>query len=125
MALAIAAFVADGQVVGMAVAAFAASLNMFQRGGFRRDMLTAHPSGHHAMQLTSHGFVHFDAKVLQSGHDRIFLQNTCFFFRQIPALVLWDATRSMLQPSGMRRLFSTSKFFVKATLKSSCTCRPS
>ena len=51
MALAVADFMADGQVFGMAVAAVAQGLNVFQRRRLGRDMLAAHPAWHHAMQL--------------------------------------------------------------------------
>ena len=72
MSLTIAAFVADGQVVSMAVTAFAARLDMLQRGGFRHDMLTANPARHDTMQLTGDGLVHLDAKVLQTAHEMDF-----------------------------------------------------
>ena len=74
MALAVADFMADGQVLGMAVAAIAQRLDVLQRGGFWRDMLPADPARHDAMQLARHGSVHLDAKVLQTAHCRIFPQ---------------------------------------------------
>ena len=73
MALAVAAFVADGKIFSMAVAAFAQCLNVLQRGGIRADMLAAHPAGHYAMQLSGDGFVHLDAEVLQTARPAILL----------------------------------------------------
>jgi hypothetical protein len=78
MALAIADFMADGQILGMAVAAVAQRLDVLQRGGLWRDMLAADPARHDAMQLARHGFVHLDAEVSQTAHAGIFLQNTRF-----------------------------------------------
>jgi hypothetical protein len=68
MALAVADFMADGQVLGVAVAAFAQGLDVLQRGGLWRDMLSADPAGHDAMQLACHGSVHLDAEVSQTAH---------------------------------------------------------
>ena len=78
MALAVADFMADGQVFGMAVAAVAQGLNVFQRRRLGRDVLAAHPARHHAMQLAGHGAVHLDAKVLQTAHAGIFIQKNEF-----------------------------------------------
>ena len=78
MALAVADFMADGKVVGVAVAAVAQRLNVLQRGGFRRDMLPTDPTGHDAMQLAGDGSVHLDAKVSQTAHAEIFIQNRHF-----------------------------------------------
>lgn len=78
MALAVAHFMADGQVFGMAVAAVAQGLNVFQRRRFGRDMLATHPARHHAMQLAGDGTVHLDAKVLQTAHAGIFMQKNEF-----------------------------------------------
>ena len=75
MALAVADFMADGQIVGMAVAAFAAGLDMLQRRRFGRDMLAAHPARHDAVKLPRHGFVDLDPKVAQTAHALIFVQN--------------------------------------------------
>ena len=78
MALAVAHLVADGQVLGMAVAAVALGLNVFQRRGLGRDMLAANPARHHAVQLAGDGAVHLDAKVLQTAHAGIFMQKNEF-----------------------------------------------
>ena len=75
MTLAVADFMANGQIVGMAVAAFAAGLNMLERRSFRRDMLAAHPARHDAVKLPRHGFIHLDSKVAQTAHALIFVQN--------------------------------------------------
>ena len=74
MALAVADFVADGQVVRMAVAAIAPRLDVFQRRGFGRDMFAADPAGHNAMKLAGDGSVHLDPEVLQTAHAGIFIQ---------------------------------------------------
>lgn len=75
MALAIADFMADGQIVCMAVAAFAQGLDVFQRRRLGRDMFAADPARHHAMELTRHCFIHLDPKVSQTAHGGIFMQN--------------------------------------------------
>ena len=75
MTPAIADFVADGQVVGVAVAAFAAGLNMLQRRRPGRDMFAANPARHDAVQLPRNGFIHLDSKVAQAAHAGIFVQN--------------------------------------------------
>ena len=68
----------DGQVFGMAVAAVAQGLNVFQRRRLGRDMLAAYPARHHAMQLAGDGAVHLDAKVLQTAHGCIFIQKNIY-----------------------------------------------
>ena len=75
MTLAVADFMADRQVVGMAVAAFAAGLDMLERRRFRRDMFAANPARHDPVQLPRHGFIHLDSKVAQTAHALIFVQN--------------------------------------------------
>ena len=75
MTLAVADFMADGQIVGVAVAAFAAGLNMLQRRCLGRDMFAAHPARHDAVKLPRHGFIHLDSKVAQTAHALIFVQN--------------------------------------------------
>ena len=74
MALVIAQLVADGQVFGMAVTAFAFGFDVLQRRCFRQHMLTTHPAGHHAVQLPCHGFVHFFSGLIQSAHAVAFLK---------------------------------------------------
>ena len=75
MALAIADFMADGQVFGVAVAAVAQRLDMLQRGRLGRDMFAADPAGHDAMKLAGDGSVHFDSEVAQTAHADIFVPN--------------------------------------------------
>ena len=84
MALAVAHFMADGQVLGMAVATVAQRLDVFQRRRLGRDMLAAYPTRHHAMQLAGDGAVHLDAKVLQTAHAGIFMQKNEFSGRCLP-----------------------------------------
>ena len=69
MPLVVAKLVTDGQILNVAVAAFAQGLDMLQRGCFMQHMLTTHPAGHHAMQLARHSFVDFVAGKGQSAHD--------------------------------------------------------
>ena len=75
MTLAVAGFMADGQVVGVAVAAFAAGLNMLKRRRLGRDMFAANPARHDAVQLPRNSFIHLDSKVAQTAHASIFVQN--------------------------------------------------
>lgn len=75
MTLAVAGFVTDGEILGMAVAAFAQGLDMLQSRRVRRNMLAAYPARHDAMKLPRNGSVHLDAKVAQTAHTGIFLQN--------------------------------------------------
>ena len=79
MALVVAQFVADGQVVRMAVAAFSQGLDMFQRRGSGQHMLAADPARHHAMQLPRHRFVHFLSGLIQSAHAEILAIASCTF----------------------------------------------
>jgi hypothetical protein len=79
MALAIADFMADGQVFCVAVAAVAQCLNVFQRRGLERDMFAANPARHDAMELSRDCFIHLDPKVSQTAHDGIFMQNKAGF----------------------------------------------
>ena len=79
MALSIADFVADRQVFCVAVAAFAAGLDVLQRCRLGRDVFAANPARHHAMELPCNGFVHLDPQVCQSAHDGIFMQNKAGF----------------------------------------------
>ena len=55
MPLVITPVMADGQVLQMAVAAFAQGLDVLQRGVGGRHVFAAHPAGHHAMHLAGHG----------------------------------------------------------------------
>lgn len=107
MALAVARFMADGQVVGMAVAAVAPCLDMLQRGRLGRDMPAANPAGHDAMQLPGDGFVHLDAKVLQTAHWRIFLQKWRLFGQLVwPAAdkpVVYARRPALPHPAPTRR----------------------
>ena len=68
MALAIADFVADGEVVGVAAAAFTEWLHVLQRGGFKRDMLAADPTRHDAMKLARDHAVNLDPGMTQTAH---------------------------------------------------------
>ena len=68
MSLVVAVPVADGQVLNMAVAAFAQRLNVLQRGIAHIHMQAAHPAGHLAMQLAGDGFVDFQARVGEFAH---------------------------------------------------------
>ncbi len=74
MALAIADFMADGEIFGVAVAPFTPGLYMLQRCRLRRDMLAANPAWHHAVELARHRLVHLDPKVSQTAHGDIFTQ---------------------------------------------------
>jgi hypothetical protein len=51
--------VADRQILRMAVAAFAARLDVFQRCVSRWHVFAAHPAGNHAVHLPGHRFVDF------------------------------------------------------------------
>ena len=62
---------ADGQILQMAVAAFAQGLDVFQRGGGGRHVFAAHPAGHHTMHLAGYGFVDFVAGVRKFAHARV------------------------------------------------------
>jgi len=53
----VARIVADGQIPGMAVAAFAQGFDVLQRGIGLRNVFTANPARHFAVQLESHSFV--------------------------------------------------------------------
>ena len=75
MTLTVAGFMADGQVVGVAVAAFAAGLNMLKRRRLGRDMFAANPARHDAVKLPRDGFIHLDSEVAQTAHALIFVQN--------------------------------------------------
>jgi hypothetical protein len=66
--LVVAMGVADGQVLEMAVAAFAQGLDVLERGVGWRHVLAAHPAWHYAMQLAGHGFVDFVAGQAQFAH---------------------------------------------------------
>jgi hypothetical protein len=68
MSLVVAVFMADGQVVQMAVAALAQGLNVFQGGGFVGHVLTTHPARYHAMQLAGDGSVNLFSGQGQSAH---------------------------------------------------------
>ena len=72
MAQMVAAVVADGQVVLVAVAAFAERLNVLKRGLCMRHRLTAHPTRDHAMQLARNGFVNLVTCKLEAAHGLIF-----------------------------------------------------
>lgn len=74
MALAIADFMADGEVFCVAVATVAQGLNMLERRRFWRDMLAANPAWHHAVKLARHYFVYLDPMVSQTAHGDIFTQ---------------------------------------------------
>lgn len=62
---------ADGQVLQMAVAAFAQGLDVLQRGVGGRHVFAAHPAGHHAVHLAGHGLVDFVAGVRKFAHARV------------------------------------------------------
>ena len=79
MALAIADFMADGQVFCVAVAAIAQGLDVFQRRRLGRDMFAADPARHDAMELPRDCFIHLDPQVCQSAHGGIFMQNKAGF----------------------------------------------
>lgn len=72
MALVVAQLVADGQVFGMAVAAFTLGFDVLKRGRLGQHVLTAHPARHHAVQLPGHRFVHFLSGLIQPAHAEIF-----------------------------------------------------
>ena len=76
MALPITDFMANRQVFHMAVATFAQRLNMLQRGCLGRDVLTANPTRHDAMQLPRHGFIHFVPRKTQAAHKKFFKKFT-------------------------------------------------
>ncbi len=63
MALVVAPPVADGQVLNMAVAAFAQRLNMFERCLISSHMLAANPARNLPMQLAGNSFIDFQARV--------------------------------------------------------------
>lgn len=84
MALVVAQLVADGQIFNMAVAAFAQGLDVLQRGGSVQHMLTADPTGHHAMQLACHGFVDFVAGEGESAHGSILIACPVLSLRSAP-----------------------------------------
>ena len=78
MALAVADLMADSQIFGVAAAALAQRLDVFQCGGLGRDMLTADPARHLAMQLTGHSAVDLDSNMSQTAHGHIFKQKRDF-----------------------------------------------
>jgi hypothetical protein len=68
VALVVAKVVANGQVVLVAAAPFAARLDMFQCGGFGQHMFATYPARHDAVQLARYGFVDFQAGKGQGAH---------------------------------------------------------
>jgi hypothetical protein len=68
MPLAVADFMADGQVFRVAVAAFAQRLDVLQRGGLARDVFAADPARHHAVELPRHGLVDLVPGMPQPAH---------------------------------------------------------
>ena len=70
MALLVAHAVADGQVLQVAAAAFAARANVLQRGQLRRHMLAANPARHLAVKLARNGCVDLDAGGMEPAHAR-------------------------------------------------------
>ena len=75
MAPAVADFMADREVVGMAATAIAQSLDMLQRRRLGRDMFAADPAWNDAVKLPCNGSIHLDSKVAQTAHAGIFVQN--------------------------------------------------
>jgi hypothetical protein len=65
MALVVAAVMADGQVVLVAVATLTQGLNVFEGGLFMGHMRPADPTRHHAMHLARDRFVDFVAGELE------------------------------------------------------------
>lgn len=63
MTLMVARPVADSQIFSVAVTALAKWLDVFQRGGVQRNMLTAYPARHHTVQLARYRFVNLVAGV--------------------------------------------------------------
>jgi hypothetical protein len=57
VALVVAVFMADGQILEMAVATLTQRLDMFQGGCFVRHVVTAHPARYHAVHLAGDSFV--------------------------------------------------------------------
>lgn len=70
VALLVAYTVADGQVLKVAAAAFAARVNVLQRGQLRRHMLAANPARHLAVKLARNGRVDLDAGGMEPAHAR-------------------------------------------------------
>ena len=75
MPLVVAQRMADGQIVGVAVAALAQWLNVFKRCGLWQHMLPAHPARYYTVQLTRHCFVNFAPDVGEFAHVLLVL---CF-----------------------------------------------
>ena len=70
MASAVAKRVADGEVFGVAVAAFTKRLYVLKRCSGLQYMFTAYPTRHHAVHLPGHRFVNFVARVGKFAHGR-------------------------------------------------------
>ena len=70
VALVVAEVVADGQVLLVAVAAFAARFDVFQRGLSRAHRRATHPARHHAVQLPGHGLVNLVAREGEGAHGK-------------------------------------------------------
>ena len=70
MAATVAHRVADGEVPGMAVAAFAERLYVLKCGSGLRYMFAAYPARHHAVQLAGDRFVNFVTRVRKFAHGR-------------------------------------------------------
>lgn len=57
VALVVAMFMADGQILEVAVATLTQRLDVLQGGGFVWHMLTTHPTRYHAVHLACDSFV--------------------------------------------------------------------
>ena len=68
MPLVVAQLVADGEIVNVAVAAFAQGLNVFKRRRVGQYMFTADPARHQAMELTGNRLVNFAPRVGEFAH---------------------------------------------------------
>lgn len=75
MPLAIADLVADGEILRMAVAAFAAGLNVLQGRRLGGHVLAANPARHCAVELPRHGFVDLVAGQPQPAHSVPFMRS--------------------------------------------------
>lgn len=69
MALVVAQLMTDGQILDMAVAAFAQGFDVFQCGCIAQHMFAADPARHYAMHLACHCFVDFVAGEGESAHN--------------------------------------------------------
>ena len=70
MAGAVAKRVADGEVLGVAVATFTERLYVFKRGSGLQHVFAAYPTRHDAVHLPGYRFVNFVARVGKFAHGR-------------------------------------------------------